>query len=152
MTATNHALTGAIVAISFQRPEVAIPMAFLTHFFLDSLPHFGIEDEDIVGRNKNPAFMAVVITDIMLLAVVTIWLALSKHHIANWILLASAAAAYSPDVIWIPRFISEVRTHAFKPGGWFVRLHRKIQREHMWGIWVEAAWLVAAVTVIVVVR
>ena len=42
MTTTAHALTGAAIAVVIKKPKLAIPLAFLSHFACDALPHFGI--------------------------------------------------------------------------------------------------------------
>ena len=56
MTATNHALTGATIATLVRQPYLAIPLAFLSHFFCDALPHFDIKfkfEESLVPFKKR---------------------------------------------------------------------------------------------------
>ena len=48
MTATNHVLTGSVFALTTATALpwwVILPVAFLLHFVLDSLPHFGERGE-----------------------------------------------------------------------------------------------------------
>jgi hypothetical protein len=40
MTATAHALVSAAIASSVQNPILAIPLAFVSHFVLDVVPHW----------------------------------------------------------------------------------------------------------------
>ena len=44
MTGTNHALSGAVIATFLPAP-VAIPVAFMSHFVLDAIPHFSVDKE-----------------------------------------------------------------------------------------------------------
>lgn len=43
MIATNHALTGAAIAVVIKQPILAIPLAFVSHFICDAIPHFGVD-------------------------------------------------------------------------------------------------------------
>lgn len=45
MTATGHAVIGAIIAAKFGNPYVAIPLAFLSHFAADWFPHWDTATE-----------------------------------------------------------------------------------------------------------
>lgn len=49
MTATNHALTGAVIALAINEPWLAIPLAFLSHFAIDAIPHW-----DYAINRKRP--------------------------------------------------------------------------------------------------
>ncbi len=40
MTATAHALVGAAIAAKIQNPALALPIAFVSHFVFDKLPHW----------------------------------------------------------------------------------------------------------------
>lgn len=143
MTATNHALTGAVIALGIRQPMAAVPLAFLSHFVLDALPHFGIPGGDVFERNRRAITKVVFAVDAVLVIVAFLWLGLMHHQVSNWLLLGCAFVAYLPDVLWLPRFIREVRTHAWRPGGWFIRFHQGIQwGERPWGVVVELVWLV----------
>lgn len=39
MVLTPHILAGAVVAVKIQNPAIGLPLAFLSHFLLDALPH-----------------------------------------------------------------------------------------------------------------
>ena len=41
MTATNHVVTGIAIVALVPNPAISLPLAFLAHFALDALPHFG---------------------------------------------------------------------------------------------------------------
>ena len=46
MTATNHALTGAIIGLTAVNPLPAVLLAFVSHYFLDIMPHFGLPEKN----------------------------------------------------------------------------------------------------------
>lgn len=142
MTATNHALTGAVIALAVHQPAIAIPLAFLSHFVLDAFPHFGIYEEDVLKRNKHPLFRGVVGVDTIVAFGVIIGAPFITHiHTAWGTILACMLAAILPDSVWIWRYIKEIRTQIRKPHNWFTNFHQKIQwSETPWGLSVEAAW------------
>lgn len=151
MTATNHMLTGAVIAVAIKKPALAVPLAFLSHFMLDALPHFGIYEDDVIRRNKHPLFRGVVMVDALLALLTLIGLPFLVHSLPWWQLELGMLAAYAPDSVWLVRFAREVRSEIWRPGGWFARWHQKIQwSEKPWGLSVEAVWasmmLVAALS------
>jgi len=145
MTATNHVMTGAVIALVVKQPALAIPLAFASHFVLDAIPHFGIYENDVIKRNRHWLFRTVLGIDIPLmlgLLVVIPYLAAGK--LAWGIVLASMIAAILPDSIWVYRFIKEVKTKKWEPGGWYPRFHQAIQWfEKPAGLIIELVWLSA---------
>ncbi len=146
MTSTNHALTGASIGFIIGIPEVAIIVAFLSHFVCDSLPHFGPNMEDEAWL-KSKAFRGLLITDAILsVSLVIVILALDPHHA----LLASVCAfvAASPDLFWLNRFI-KLKTR--KP--WQPSLYSKFASKIQWfqrplGAIVELLWAFMAIIVL----
>lgn len=126
MTATNHGLFGAVIAIALQRhPVVAIALAPFSHFLLDAIPHFGTNGDT---RSKN--FFRILFTDMALAVVSTLVLAWFWSEIAL-LLVVCAFLAASPDLMWIyyeyinpklktkhlvPRFHSWIQWSQTKPG------------------------------------
>ncbi len=95
MTATAHAMTGAAIAAVIKKPKLAIPLAFLSHFVCDALPHFGAEL--IFGTTKMYTYLFIEGLVMLLLAAF-----LLKKKVANPLLLAVCAfAAMSPDLAWL---------------------------------------------------
>lgn len=140
MTLTNHLFTGSLMAKVLPLP-VALPLAFASHFVLDALPHFGfvdIDDYEVRRRHKR-LLMCVVTVDFLLAVALTFWLVGSGH--GKW--LIAGLAAFSPDVIWIYRFVVDEKFGKLEPpeGGRFVKFHAGIQRfERIWGGGVEVAY------------
>jgi len=50
MTATAHALIGASLAAKFSNPLLGIPLAILSHFIFDIIPHWDLGTNH---RNKS---------------------------------------------------------------------------------------------------
>lgn len=95
MTATNHGLFGAVIAISLQRyPAVAIAIAPFSHFLLDAIPHFGGVDI------KSKDFFRILSADAALAVVSTLIVAYIWSDIALLIVVCAFLAA-SPDLMWI---------------------------------------------------
>lgn len=148
MTEINHALTGAAIGLSTSEPALALPLAFLSHFALDSLPHFGVTwpSEVWVGSKRFKIYLAAEAILCIILVVV-----LAATHPKNW-LVASLAAflATSPDLFWLKRFLVVQKTARDIPNkSWFDRFHAAIQwYEKPPGAAVEAVWFVGAAVII----
>jgi hypothetical protein len=138
MIALNHALTGTAIAIAVKQPVLAIPLAFLSHFVLDAIPHFGDMPFYSYG---HPLFRYVMAADGLLTVSSVGALMLFNPNLALVIGLG-AFFAILPDVFWLGHY-------ALKWKHWFFTFHQKIQWfERPPGIIVEAAYLVFISTVI----
>lgn len=149
MLAINHALGGAIIGLSVSNPALAVPLAFVSHFVLDCVPHFDPPGDEL-ARIGRPAFRLQLIADATLCFLLVVFLALSKPK--DWMLAAVCAfVATSPDLFWIPKFISAQRSGKLLPNSnWFWRMHHNAQwctGPQLW--WVEALWFVSAGTVVI---
>lgn len=144
MIATNHALTGAAIVLAVKQPALALPLAFLSHFILDAIPHFGIHEDEPVKRNGHWLFKSVVSVDVLFAVTALIAIPLIfGGDISGWWILLGMIAGISPDSIWIYRFLQEIRTKIAKPHGRFARFHQRIQwSEKPWGLGVELAWII----------
>lgn len=96
VTATNHGLVGAVIAISLQKyPAVAIAVAPFSHFLLDALPHSGGFES-----LRSKAFFRYLFADAILAVVSTLYIAYLYHHIW-WLVILCAFLAASPDLMWL---------------------------------------------------
>lgn len=136
MTATNHGLFGAVVAIGLQRyPAVAIAIAPFTHFLLDAFPHFG-GDLD----SKSKAFFRILFADMTLAVVSTLYIAYLYPYIW-WLVIVCAFVASSPDLMWL--WLEYIRPTPRKKWPWYARLHAWVQWSQTGrGVIVEAIWFV----------
>ena len=146
MTATNHALTGAAIGLIVANPLLAVPAAFISHFVLDSLPHYGPSNPDTTTRT----FKNYLVTDALLCVLLVALLAVS--HPINWLIAAICAfVATSPDFMWVKDF---VRAHKGLPRNLHkraavVRLHAHVQWfQRPIGAVVEIAWCAGAIMVL----
>jgi len=136
MTATNHALSGAIIVTIISVPVIGLPLAFLSHFALDSLPHYGAP----YGA-RSRFTVTVWAVDAVTLAVLFGLLVFSS----NWLALIGALVAISPDTAWVYRFVIDEKFGklAPKPANKFNQFHSGIQKyEFKEGIGIEVIWTV----------
>lgn len=155
MTATSHSLTGAVIALALKNPFLAIPVAFLSHFALDVIPHYnppGVKGFNMWSKKfKDKYFRLIFPTDMILFALVLTVIPLTLNaKVSGWIIFLCAAAAASPD------FASGYQLLLEKAGGKakeskFDYFHIGLQGlEKPWGIFVEIVWSAAALTLILV--
>ncbi len=135
MTGINHALTGALI-VSAVNPVIGLPLAFVSHFALDALPHFGQD----FGERKSLSKGVWLIDTVLLLLLLT-GLIISS----NWLLILGGFVAFSPDFAWIYRFVVDEKFGSLppKPANRLNTLHADIQKfATIKGIFVEIVWLV----------
>lgn len=146
MTATNHALTGAIIGLAVGNPAIAIPAAFVSHFVCDALPHYG-SAEPAPKLLKTNGFRNYLLVEAALcgLLVVTLALARPAHW---WVAAICAFAAASPDFFWINKYLTMRAGRVWHPNR-FSRFARDIQWfQRPLGAVVEAVWFAAAIAIL----
>jgi hypothetical protein len=146
MRAINHALTGAVIGLSVSDPVIAMPVAFLSHFALDGLPHFGERKKDHGSKNFRDLLILDALLCFGLVLLLAIWQ--PKH----WLLAGSCAfLATSPDFMWVGKYLrarAGRKEHVAK--NVVIRFHGKIQWfERPIGLFVELAWAPAMVLLLV---
>jgi hypothetical protein len=137
MTATNHALSGALIGAVITQPLIALPLAFASHFVLDAIPHLGFDDHG--GHHKaKKMFAGMLLADAFFLSAVMVWLFIIG---APLLVFACLFLAGSPDFIWAYRYIFKEK-FGKKPEpvkNLFNRFHARIQTSQtLQGVWVEA--------------
>lgn len=146
MTATNHALTGAIIGLTIHQPLLAIPLALASHYALDAIPH-----ADGLVDAKTKSYRLYLLAEASLCFLVVLALALTQPEYW-WLGAVCAFAAASPDFMWIKGFLAEQKGKKWpKPKYWFSKLHAKVQ----WfakpiGVVVELAWAAACVSILAI--
>ena len=146
MRAINHALTGAVIGFSISEPALALPAAFLSHFALDAIPHFGERRKEHAGKNFHDLLILDTLLCFGLVLVLAIW---RPRH---WLLAAFCAfLATSPDFMWVGKYLRARAGHKAKPVKNIVmRFHGKIQWfERPLGLAVELAWAPAMVLLLI---
>lgn len=143
MTASNHTITGTLIAASLPNPAVALPLALASHLVLDMLPHYGGDISHLDRRFKiivgSDAFVA--------LATLTFVFFTQPAH---WLLMISCGiVAASPDLLWLPYWIAELN-HKHRPFGKVSRFLSRIQwGERTWGWIFEVMWFVPALYLLI---
>lgn len=126
MLITNHVLSGAVVGASSPDALSAFGRGFVSHFVLDALPHFGVDDEH---------FMSVAVPDGLLGLTAIYAIARTTPRERLLPVLAGIAGACLPDLDKPARqFLGRSPFPA-----WFDRAHASIQPEASHRLPVELA-------------
>lgn len=99
MTGFNHTLAGTAIAMAIKEPLLIAPLALVSHFVMDSLPHFGRHPK-LVPYNR--AFKIYLIIE-AILCVIALAFAISLLPSAWFALAVGAAFATLPDFMWTLR-------------------------------------------------
>jgi len=107
MTATGHALIGAAIASQVSNPIVGLPLALVSHFFADKVPHW----DPMTDKNKSFRLtMIQTVLDVLLgyflvgIMIVLFW----SNSNPIYILLGSFFAQI-PDWLEVPYSIFKVK-------------------------------------------
>ncbi len=144
MTATNHMIMGAIIVAVIPHPILSLPLAFLSHFVLDSLPHAGGEVKQGWCYIKT-----VWVIDFILLLTLLGFIYFVKD--GSLYVVAGAMLAESPDIAWVYRYAWLEKWGKVAPRklNAFNRFHSKIQKyEFEKGMYIEIVWLVGTALIL----
>lgn len=151
MTATNHVLAGALIAVYVQKPVLAIPLAFTAHFLMDAIPHFGVHIGDEIKRNTSKLWRLVLLADLLLAAILLVSVPSFFGDSLTWTIFFSMLACASPDVVWGWRLIHELRHKTILPRNLFSRFHTRIQwSETQAGLVVEFIVSIALFSLVII--
>jgi len=136
-------LAGAVVAVGVQQPLLVVVIAFLSHFFMDVMPHFGVLESDTPERNKHPLFRSILVIDIVLAVALLALLPFALQGVISWwVLLLGMVFAWIPDTIWVKHYLRDRHGVKREAMGWLSSFHQKIQWfEKPIGLVVEVLWL-----------
>lgn len=127
MTGFNHVLTGMTIAAVVRQPLLAPVLAFLSHFVLDSLPHFG--NHQHIRPWKKPFLIYLGIDGLLCLAAIAYGIALFPQYAV--LVFICGSLAFLPDWLW-PIHLLMRKNH------WFFDFHTRIQwGERPWGYLIE---------------
>lgn len=146
MTATNHALTGAIIGLVIGQPLVAVPLAIISHFVCDALPHAGVQQPDSKALRTSLFRNYLFLEAALCIGLVGL---LGVFHPDHWFLAAACAfLATSPDLLWINRYYKARQGRHWKPSS-YAKFARGIQwfQRPIGGV-VEAVWFIAAIVIL----
>lgn len=130
MTGTNHALSGALIGSILPLP-IAIPTAFVSHFVIDALPHYGIKES---LKDSSEKWRGLMFLDTL----IGLSIAASAIYFRKWNMEICGWVAYSPDLLLVYYFYKGGKKYRIEPrNNRFARFHRKIQNEEPSGIYFE---------------
>ena len=147
MTVTNHMMTGALIAAAVERPVLAIPLAFMSHFVIDVVPHYGYGAIPFHERDSQKHFLKKQTADTYF-ALAMFWLVpyLLRNHQAPIVTMTCMLVAFLPDVVWPYQYVLAHRRGGYPQQNWYTRFHKAIQwYERPWGIYVELIWFGLAI-------
>lgn len=142
MTATNHAMTGALIGLITRNPWIALPAAIVSHYVCDALPHYdsALKASDYL---KTRRFKIILCIDAFLCFSLVVLLVITQP--SHWQLAAfTAFFAAAPDLLWINQFVKTLKKQVWQPG--------LLSRFGIWVQWfakpvggfVELAWFAGA--------
>ncbi len=130
MIALNHVLAGTAIGLAIKQPALIAPLAFLSHFVLDTTPHFNYKWPGLsfgqIWLMDAVASLSILVTLISLAP--NMWLPI----------IIGGVAAELPDVLWIyERWILKAKSR-----NWFFVFHHRIQwSETQRGLLYEVGYL-----------
>ena len=131
MTATAHALIGASLAIRITNPYIGLPLAIISHFIADLIPHW---DAGTNHRKKSLLRLKVEATLDVLLGFALVFLIFREQIISNPIYMFSMViAAQLPDWVEAP---SSMFGFNVPPFSWLDWVGHKLQSRMQlpWGL------------------
>jgi hypothetical protein len=129
MTGLNHALTGALVAATINRPAIALPAALLSHFATDAIPHWDYKLKPHIARR-----MVLMLADLTLSMALLLVLALTVD--ANpYLIIAGGLLGILPDTMWLRFFLTGRPSISGNPK----RIINRLRQFHSWIQWSETA-------------
>jgi len=143
-------LTGAVIAVGVQHPLLVLPFAFLSHFFLDIFPHFGVMEKDTPARNSHPLFKFVLFIDTILAIALLFIVPFAVVQGVNWwVIFFGMLIAWIPDSVWLAHYWHDHKGRMRTEPVWLTRFHLKIQWfEKPPGIVLELIWFGCMTTIL----
>ncbi|KKS04874.1 hypothetical protein A2W45_03340 [Candidatus Curtissbacteria bacterium RIFCSPHIGHO2_12_41_11] len=120
MTATAHALIGASIAVKVVNPILGIPLAIISHFVADLIPHW---DAGTNHRQKSLMRLRVEAALDVLLGFALVYL-IFRNLVDPRYLFVMVIAAQLPDWLEAPSFMFNINVPPFS---WLDWLGHKIQ-------------------------
>lgn len=135
-----HALVGAAIATAIPNPVISLPLALLSHFVTDYVPHWnphlGTEKAQL-GHYKFSS-VALIVVDCTLALIIGTYLALQSSQPV--IILAACFLGVLPDVIEIPHFFLNMKV------GWIEKL-LAFQKNHQWNV--QPVWGILSQVIVI---
>lgn len=131
MTATAHALIGASIAVKIANPYLAIPIAIITHFIADLIPHW---DAGTNHRKKSALRLKLEAVLDVLLGFALVFLLFREYVLTDPIyMFVMVIAAQLPDWISAPAGMFKLQ---IPPFSWMYTISHNLQSRMQlpWGL------------------
>ena len=149
MLETPHVAVGVAIAAKFPDPWVAIPLAFLSHFALDKVPHWNPHLYTETQKSGHPSEKSTIIASVdialaFILGSAFAYKALPDTKMALLILACSLASVFS-DVIKYPYYYFHFRQKWLVKWVNFERSMQVDTKSIFWGIVTQGLVIAASV-------
>ena len=118
MLETPHALVGAALAVKIGNPLLSIPLAFLSHFVLDRIPHWNPHFYTETQKYGKPTRKSTIIAVVDSVVALTTGLFIASKFLPNYNLVltivATCLASVLSDQIKLPYFFLKRRSGFFR--------------------------------------
>lgn len=148
MLETPHALVGAAIATKIPNPLVSLPLAFVSHFVLDMVPHWNphLNTElkkygKVTARSRN-IILADVVAALGFGTLMATQFATTPEHMV--VILFGAFAGVLPDVVEAPYFFFKVKNKALEKWLYFQKAIQ-VDTDVLPGMATQIATIIAAV-------
>lgn len=144
MTATGHALVAALIVAKIPNPYISLPLAFVSHFALDLIPHWdsGTHRHDI---SKKRLFYEASF-DVLVSIVLSFILYRDILGQSNYVLLYSAVfISQLPDWLMAPYLVLSSKNKYLIWSKWVYKLQHRMQsriQDPMYGILTQIATVI----------
>lgn len=141
MTATAHAIVGAAIATKFTNPAISLPLALVSHFVCDKVPHWDVMTDK--GKPRGRLYRELVLDYLLSLLVVLLYIVLFKPETNPVLIFASVLVAQSPDWFEAPflllklNFMGSQSFYRFQKWSHDVWFDSRLKAP--WGVVTEAA-------------
>ncbi|HKB88606.1 MAG TPA: hypothetical protein VKC53_03060 [Patescibacteria group bacterium] len=148
MLETPHVAVGAAIATKIPNPLIAIPLAFLSHFVLEKVPHWNphiVTETKKYGAPTQKSITIIALDVALALGTGSLiaWQALPNRGHAITIMLASFASVL-PDLIESPYFFLNMRSKFLKS---WITFQKSLQNDTtpLWGLLTQVITIAAAI-------
>ena len=109
MLESVHALTGGVIAYEIGSPLLSLPLAFLSHFVIDMLPHWNpsLNKEKVKLGHISKKTKTVIILDCAFGLFLGLWLAFKKlpNYNQTAVVLLGCLMGILPDLLEAPYYL-----------------------------------------------
>jgi len=148
MLETPHVFVGAAIAAAIPNPFIAIPLAFASHFVLETIPHWNPHLNTETEKFGAPTKRSTAITAVDSTLALASGSFIAYHALPNSgqaiLILACCFFAVLPDVLEGPYFFLHMKAAWVKK---WIAIHKSIQSDttFYWGLLTQSLTILAAI-------